>query len=228
MTPKNVVIALFISLLMAACGSNKTTDESATSSPAATTSETDDSDSDDKPVAIHQMPDSDQIEEGYEAITDKADVDDPELMEIYISFSKSIANPESERAHMSVQMVSPQNKNKVVQYLYDFGKKEVEGPQEVTLSSGLGAKEEFIDTYDGFKNVLFKKSDIMDFDEADEVYEKAIAKSGYEPKDCYVDNLQFKFSPRVGLKGIVDVQSTRSTSASRHYSVDKAGTVIDE
>lgn len=227
MTLKQLAITVSISLLSVSCGSDKKTAETATSSSQSETETTEET-SENKSVAIHQMPDSDQIEEGYEAILDKADVDDPELMEIYISFSKSIANPESERAHMSVQMVSPKNKNKIVQYQYDFGKKEVEGPNEMTLSSGLGAKEEFIDTYDGFKDGLFKKAEIMDFDKADDVYEKAIAKSGYEPKDCYVNNLQFKYSPRVGLKGIVDVQSTRSTSASRHYSVDKAGTVIDE
>lgn len=227
MNLKALFFSLVISVLLVSCGSDKPTTETETSTSKSETETTEET-SDDKSVAIHQMPDSDQIEEGYEAITDKADVDDPELLEVYISFSKSIASPESERAHMSVQMVSPQDKNKIVQYQYDFGKKEVEGPQPVTLSSGLGAKEEFIDTYDGFKDGLFKKSEIMDFDKADDVYEKAIAKSGYAPKDCYVDNLQFKYSPRVGLKGSVGVQSTRSTSAHRNYSVDKAGTVIDE
>ncbi len=227
MTLNQSIITLSISLILTSCGSDKPTTETASSisqSEPETVKET----SENNGVVMHQMPTGDQIEEGYEAILDKADVDDPELMEVYISFSKSIASPESERSHMSVQMVSPQNKNKLVQYQYDFGKKEIEGPQEMTLSSGLGAKEEFIDTYDGFKDGLFKKSEITDFDEADDIYEKAIAKSGYEPKDCYVDNLQFKYSPRIGLKGQVGVQSTRSTSAHKNYSVDKGGTVIDE
>lgn len=227
MTQKSVAIALLISLFSMACGSDKPTTETADSTPSIAASESD-SDENGKGEAIHQMPDGDQLSEAYQAVLDKAGVDDPELLEVYISFSKSIASPESERAHMSVQMVSPQDKNKIVQYQYDFGKKEIEGPEPVTLSSGLGAKEEFIDTYDGFKDVLFKKSDIMDFEEADDVYEKAIVKSGYALKDCYVDNLQFKYSPRVGLKGQVGVQSTRSTSASRHYSVEKTGAVIDE
>lgn len=227
MTPKQLAITLFISLLSVSCGSDKPATETAASASALepeTTEETSESEG----TVMHQMPTGDQIDEGYEAILEKADVDDPELMEVYISFSKSTASPENERAHMSVQMVSPQNKNKMVQYQYDFGKKEIEGPQEMTLSSGLGAKEEFIDTYDGFKDGLFKKSEIMDFDEADDVYEKAIAKSKYEPKDCYVDNLQFKYSPRVGLKGSVGVQSTRSTSAHKNFVVDKSGTVTDE
>ena len=220
----NLLIISSLLLLTSCGGDNHTAREStqeATTSVAAEEKEIDEN-------RLHQMPTGDQIEEAYDAILDKAGVKDPELLEVYISFSKSIASPQSDRAHMSMQLVSPQNKNKVVHYLYDFGKKQVEGPQEVTLSSGLGAKEEFIDTYDGFKNGLFRKSEIMDFDEADDVYKKAIAKSGYTPKDSYVDNLQFKYSPRVGLKGIVSVQSTRSSSASRHYSVDKAGTVIDE
>jgi hypothetical protein len=227
MIMKQLTTALFISLLHIACGSDKPVTETV-SSTSQSRPETVEETSDSKGEVMHQMPTGDQIDEGYEAILEKADVDDPELLEVYVSFSKSIDSPEIERAHMSVQMVSPQNKNKVVQYLYDFGKKEIEGPKEVTLSSGLGAKEEFIDTYDGFKGSLFKKSEIMDFDEADDVYEKAIAKSRYEPKDCYVNNLQFKYSPRVGLNGDVSVQSTRSTSAHKTFVVDKAGTVIDD
>lgn len=171
------------------------------------------------------MPDGDQLEEAYNAILEKANVDDPELMEVYISFGKSIADPNSDRAHISLQLVSPANKNKLVSYHYDFQGKQVEGPQEVTLTTGIGSSEKFIDTYDGFKASLFKKSDILDFDKADEVYRKAVAKSEYAPKDCYVDGLQFRYFPS-GLRGSVAVQSTRSTSAHKSFYIDKAGTIL--
>ena len=215
---KTPVTAFIISLFVVACGGDKSTTK--TASTGSTTSS--DNDSDDESV-MHRMPTGEQIDDAYKAILNKADVDDPELMEVYINLSRSIANPASDRAHLMMQFVSPDDKNKIVLYRYDFGRKQVEGPQPVTLSSGLGAKEEFIDTYAEFKDVLFKKTAIMDFDEADKLYEQAIAKSGYAPADCYVDLLQFKYFPRGGLRGDVSVQSTRSTGASRHLMVDKAG-----
>lgn len=225
MRQKTLFFSLIISLFVLGCGGDKSTTNETAATGSVTTSDND-SDDDDNGTVMHQMPTGEQIDDAYKAILDKADVDSPELMEVYINLSRSIDNPKSDRANLMMQFVSPTNKNKIVLYRYDFGRKRVEGPQPVTLSSGLGAKEEFLDTYDEFKGVLFNKSQIMDFDEADKVYEQAIAKSGYAPADCYVDLLQFKYFPRGGLRGDVSVQSTRSTSASRHLMVDKAGNAV--
>ena len=110
-------------------------------------------------------------------------------MEVQVSFSKSIAGPERDDSNLSVKLVSPQNKNKIVFYRYDFPEKRVREPVDATLTTGIGSTEKFIDTYDGFKASLFKKSDILDFDKADDAYREAIIKSGYEPKDCYLNGL---------------------------------------
>ena len=212
---------LFISVLvlLSSCGKDESKTRTGTSETAAlATSEEKEIDE----SAIHQMPTGDQIEEAYDAILDKADVKDPELMEVQISFSKHISSSDRDDANLSVKMVSPENKNKIVFYRYDFDKQQVREPVEVTLSSGIGNTEKFIDTYQGFKASLFKKSEILDFDKADDVYKDVIAKSAYGPDKCYVDNLQFMYFPN-GLQGRVAVQSTRSSSASKSFIVDKAG-----
>lgn len=215
---------LFLSLclLLGACISDNTATDNKDSARSAPSSETESEDSNSNRMVLHQMPDGDQIEEAYDAILEKADVDDPELMEVHISFSKSITGPERDDSNLSVKLVSPKNKNKIVFYRYDFPEKRVREPVEVTLTTGIGSTEKFIDTYDGFKTSLFKKSDILDFDQVDEVYQEAIAKSEYGAKDCYVDGLQFTYFPN-GLRGSVAVQSTRSTSAHKNFSIDKKG-----
>lgn len=207
-------------LLMAACGNDTSTNSNATKewqAPASATSQ-----AESEKDVLHQMPDSDQIEEAYEAILEKADADDPELMEVQVSFSKSIAGPERDDSNLSVKLVSLRNKNKIVFYRYDFPEKRVWEPVDVTLTTGIGSTEKFIDTYDGFKASLFKKSDILDFDKADDAYREAITKSEYEPKDCYINGLQFMYFPN-GLRGSVSVQSTRSSSASKSFSIDREG-----
>ncbi len=207
-------------LLMAACGNDTSTNSNATKewqAPASATSQ-----AESEKDVLHQMPDSDQIEEAYEAILEKADADDPELMEVQVSFSKSIAGPERDDSNLSVKLVSLRNKNKIVFYRYDFPEKRVREPVDVTLTTGIGSTEKFIDTYDGFKASLFKKSDILDFDKADDAYREAITKSEYEPKDCYINGLQFMYFPN-GLRGSVSVQSTRSSSASKSFSIDREG-----
>lgn len=219
---KQALTLLSFCLLLVACGSDTTTTDTAASATTAAT-ETKNDGSESSGDVQHQMPDGDQIEEAYEAILEKAGVDDPELMEVYINFDKDEHDPANDRAHMGVQMVSPENKNKIVAYLYDFQNKQVEDPRELTLSTGLGSKETFIDTYDGFKDQLFKKSDITDFGKAEELYKEAIAKSGYEPKDCYVNQWQFKYDNNGVPRGDLGVQSTRSISARKGFSVDKAG-----
>ncbi|MBO0929747.1 hypothetical protein [Fibrella aquatilis] len=213
---------LCLGLGLLACGNDTTsrtdTTAEATSVQATPANEAEDTDKN----VLHQMPTSNQINEAYEAILDKADVKDPELMEVQVSFSKSISSSDRDDANLTVKMVSPQNKNKIVFYRYDFDKQQVREPVEVTLTTGIGSTEKFIDTYDGFKASLFRKSDILDFDKADDVYKDAIAKSAYGADKCYVDNLQFMYFPN-GLHGRVAVQSTRSTSASKSFIVDKTG-----
>ena len=168
------------------------------------------------------MPDGDQIQEAYDAILEKAGVDDPELLEIEIDFSKSIAGADRDDSNLSLKLVSPKDRNKILFYRYDFPKKKVREPEEVTLTTGIGSTEKFIDTYDGFKASLFKKSDIMDFDKADDVYKETIDKSTYGADKCYVSSLHFMYFP-TGLSGRVSVQSTRSSSASKSFLVDKDG-----
>ena len=218
---KRSFVCLSLCLSLMACGSDTSTTDTGTKEWTPPTAAARDEEDSDREV-LHQMPNSDQIEEAYDAILEKADVDDPELMEVGIYFSKSITGPESDDSHMSVQLVSPKNKNKILSYRYDFPEKRVREPREVTLTTGLGSTEKFIDTYDGFKASLFKKSDIMDFDKADDVYKEVIEKSGYGADKCFVHDLQFKYFP-TGLHGSVDVQSTRSITASKGYDVDKAG-----
>ena len=175
---------LFLSLLLlTACGSD-TSDTDTKASAMATPSETESN-----WQVLHQMPDSYQIEEAYGTTLEKAGTGDPKLMEVQVRFSKSIAGPERDDSNLSVKLVSPQNKNKIVSYRYDFLEKRVREPVDVTLMTGIGSTEKFTDTYDGFKASLFKKSDILDFDKADDAYREAITKSGYGPKDCYLNGL---------------------------------------
>ena len=212
-------MCMSLCLLLAACGSESTDSGQREwqAPPTAATSEVEGENE-----VLHQMPDSDQIQDAYEAILEKAGTDDPELMEVDVHFSRSIAGPNRDDSHMSVKLVSPEDKNKVLYCRYDFPEKRVREPEEVTLTTGIGSTEKFIYTYDGFKDSLFKKSDILDFDKADEVYKDAIAKSEYGSDKCYVDALQFMYFPN-GLQWRVSVQSTRSTSASKSFIVDKSG-----
>ncbi len=172
------------------------------------------------------MPNGDQIEEAYEAVLKKIGAsDDPELMEVYVGFSKSTTGPAGDDSHLSVELVSPKDKNKIVSCRYDFNKRQAREPQEVTLTSGLGSTETFIDTYDGFKATLFKRADVLPFDKAGAIYEEAIAKSGYGADKCYVTKFHCKRFPSNGLNTSIEVQSTRSGSASKGFAVDKEGHV---
>lgn len=215
---KTTLLSVTLCLLLVACGSDETTTNDTETLVSASAGEG-------NRQGLLQIPDGDLLEEGYEAILEKADVDDPELMEVHLNFSKSISELAANSVTLSVQLVSPKDKNKLVEYEYDFNKKQVDGPTEVTITTGLGSTEKFIDTYDGFKQALFKKEDIMDFEKADEVYEQAIAKSGYESKDCYVQRLDFEYDAAGKLDGYVSVQSTRSITANKSFSVDKEGNV---
>ena len=215
---KRSFLSVVLCLMIAACGDSDNSGRATATAPAFPAAEPEN----DKAAVLHQMPDDDQIEEAYDAILEKAGVDDPELMEIAVNFSRSIAGPDHDDSHMSVKLVSPTNKNKILFYRYDFPENQVREPEEVTLTTGIGSTEKFIDTYDGFKASLFKKSEILDFEKADEVYKEAIAKSEYGADKCYVDALQFMYFPN-GLQGRVSVQSTRSTSASKSFIVDKSG-----
>ncbi|GAB3495473.1 hypothetical protein GCM10027341_12890 [Spirosoma knui] len=218
---KQIVVVVGLWLLFVRCSSDSTQDGPTTETTASEET-TASPNSERNGDVMLQMPDGDQIDEGYKAILEKAGVDDPELLELYVNFSKSSIEREKDRADLSLKLVSPTDKNKIVSYRYDFQNKEVEGPQEVTLSTGIGSREAFIDTYDGFKNSLFRKQAIVDFDQAGDIYQAAIAKSGYKPEDCYVNQLQFMYFPN-GLRGSVAVQSTRSPSAHKSFSVDKEG-----
>ena len=215
---KHHLVLASLCLLLAACGGGKDTTTRTAESASSASSEDEEIDEN----GLHQMPDGDQINEAYEAILKKAGTDDPELMEVQVSFSKHISSADRDDANLSVKLVSPENRNKIVFYRYDFGKQQVREPVDVTLTTGMGNTEQFIDTYDGFKASLFKKSAILDFDRADDVYRDAIAKSAYGPDKCYVNSLQFMYFPN-GLQGRVAVQSTRSSSASKSFIVDKSG-----
>lgn len=222
MLMKHNAICMGLCLLIVACGSDTSTNNNATKewqAPASATSQ-DESEKD----VLHQMPDSDQIADAYDAILEKAGADDPELMEVAVHFSRSIGGASRDDSHMSVTLVSPENKNKILYCRYDFSEKRVREPVEQTLTTGMGSTEKFIDTYDGFKASLFKESDILDFDKADAVYEEAISRSEYGADKCYVNGLQFMYFPN-GLQGRVSVQSSRSTSANKSFIVDKSGQI---
>ena len=213
------ILPIGLCLLLTACGGSDNSGRATATAPAFSESS---ASSDDEKDVLHQMPDGDQIEEAYEAILEKAGVDDPELLEIEVDFSRDLDTPSRDDSNLSLKLVSPKDKNKILFYRYDFPEKKVREPEEVTLTMGIGSTEKFIDTYDGFKASLFKKSDIMDFDKADDVYKETIDKSTYGADKCYVSNLHFMYFP-TGLSGRVSVQSTRSGSASKSFLVDKSG-----
>ncbi len=221
MQSKAISLLMALCLLLSACGSDSTDNNATKEWQAPVSAASQDEDAAD---VLHQMPDSDQIADAYDAMLAKAGADDPELMEVAIHFSRSMGGSSRDDSHMSVKLVSPENKNKILYCRYDFSKKQVREPQEVTLTTGMGSTEKFIDTYDGFKSSLFKESDILNFDKADEVYEEAISKSEYGVDKCYVSSLQFMYFPN-GLQGRVEVQSTRSTSANKKFIVDKSGQI---
>ena len=169
----------------------------------------------------------------YEGVLDKllkkAGATDAEIMEISSNYRPARGVISTSNTY-TVQLVNPSDKNKIVEYRLDGEKGTITGPSAITLSQGVGSNEKFVDTYDGFKDHLFKKSD-LDFSKVPVIWKDALDRSAKEYNtECYVNNVDVEMK-EIGNKMrpyyYVRIQSTRSITASKSYYYDGQGNYVD-
>ncbi len=204
-----LTLAVCTALLVASCGGGTASSDAKAEGPSAKT--------------YKNLPTGAEIEQAYNALIKKTGVAEPELLEIQAYFHKSIISDDKNSASVSINIVDPKNKNNVVEYSYSLASGSMSGPEKVTLSSGVGSNEKFLDKYEDFKEFLFKRSDFPAFSKVDEMVATAIEKSGYGT-DCYVTGFTWK-SDNIN-KFSIGVQSTRSVTASKSSYFNKEGNFL--
>lgn len=209
-----VFTGMLATSLISCGGNSKTEDKTGTVDASAPAEES-------QGMELNEIASSAQIKTAFEAIEKVAGITDPELMELSMGCHKM---PGRVSTSFNVQMVSPKDKNKIINYSYDFKSGKVDEPREVTLSSGIGSDEKFIDKYEDFKDFLFKKEDMVSFDKYDAIYKKAIEISSYKPDECYIDNVTVNREGKK-VKNYLKVHSTKSVTAYKNMYFDKEGNV---
>lgn len=174
------------------------------------------------------MPSGEEMQKAYDDLLKKADLTDPEFYEFSCSFKPSMTGKaEKNYASMAMTVVSPTDKNKLIEYIYMFHEGKITGPREITLSQGIGSDEVFIEKYEEFAGNLFKRDYFPAFSKVDEMCKVATEKANYG-KACYVGryNVEIKRDPKNDIS--ITVNSTKSITASKTSFFDKDGNILEK
>ncbi len=110
-----------------------------------------------------------------------------EFAEITTTF---IYRPNDHNAHAHIQIVSPSDKNKMEQLDWNDMKERRNSYERYDLTVATRVSEDLIDTYEGYKDMLFTYDDIRKYiDNLPSYCEEAIKASGYKD-DAYISNFE--------------------------------------
>lgn len=169
-----------------------------------------------------------EIEKAIETLKKKIDNSPLEILELRDNFSKSIIRASDDNNYIYLKVVSKADKNKIVEYTYNYAQDNVTGPVPVTLSQGIGSNEKFIEKYEEFKPFLFTETEMPDLKKLPSILADAIKRSGYG-EECHVENCTIQRSEQDEKGAIeisVSVQSNKSITASKTFTYDAAGNFI--
>ncbi len=176
-----------------------------------------------KKKTVTNMPAGAELQEAYDALLKKIGITDPEIYEFSCLFNPSLTGkPENNHASMSMTLVNPSDKNKLIDYVYSLTDGTVIGPREVTLSVGRGSNEVFIEKYEEFQDNLFKRDYFPPFSKFDEMYKNAEEKAGYG-EECYIRRFGVKIKRDSKEEISLEIKSTKSRTAYKMYYFDKNG-----
>ena len=126
--------------------------------------------------------------------------------------------PNDNTASVSIQIVSPEDKNKMMEYKWlDMdGRRNLKEINELVVSTHFD--NDVIDTYDGFKEMLFTYDDIRVYlDNLPTYCKEAIEASGYKDK-AFISNFSIEKD-----ESLITVNYKDDTSLSKTYSIDPEG-----
>ncbi|WP_300935449.1 hypothetical protein [uncultured Muribaculum sp.] len=127
--------------------------------------------------------------------TDSAKV---EFAEIYTSF---INQQNDNIANAHVQIVSPDDKDKMVQYSWSDMKDRRNMYERFELTVATHLDNDVVDTYEGYKDMLFNYGDIKVYLENLPTYcKEALEASGYKDKGYICDFMISKDDVNIGVK----------------------------
>lgn len=170
-----------------------------------------------------------EIEKAVDALKKKIDNSPLEILEFRNQYSKSIIKASDDNDYVYIKVVSKADKNKIVEYDYNFLQDNVTGPTPVTLSEGIGSNEKFIEKYEEFKPFLFTEKDMPDWKKVPAMFADAIKRSGYGD-DCYVESyfVERAQNETGNVQARISVQSTKSRTASKYFTYDASGNFVNQ
>lgn len=126
--------------------------------------------------------------------------------------------PNDNLASAYIQIVSPEDKNKMMEYTWTDmnGRRNMKEANELVVSTRLD--NDVIDTYDGFKEMLFTYDDIRVYlDNLPTYCKEAIEASGYKNK-AFISSFNIEKD-----KSTITVNYKEDTSLSKTYEIDPEG-----
>lgn len=169
-----------------------------------------------------------ELEKVYNALKDKINNKALEILDFNDYFSKNNINQYVHNNNtIRIKVVSEKDKNKIVEYDYDYVGDNITGPTPVTLSEGMGSNEKFIEKYEEFKPFLFTEKDMPDWKKIPAMFADAIKRSEYGT-DCYVKDYTVERAQNEtgAVEARISVQSNKSITASKSFTYDAAGNFI--
>ena len=140
-----------------------------------------------------------------------------EFAEITSTF---IYRPNDNNAHAHIQIISPDDKNKMEQLDWNDMKERRNSYEKYNLTVSTRLSEDLIDTYEGYKDMLFTYSDIKKYlDNLPAYCEEAIEASGYKD-NAYISNFE------INVDGASISVSHKEGNISKTYGISPDGSHI--
>jgi len=148
----------------------------------------------------------------------KAKKETAEFAEIYTYFNYKPGDPSTS---VTIQIVTPEDKNKMAEYSW-YDNKDVRNKQDMVISDH---DDNVIDTYDGFKDMLFTYDDVAKQVENLPVFcKEALEASGYG-EDGYVRSYQIEKGDAFIMVGH---KSSNMLSKTYHVAEDGEHIIVKE
>ena len=129
--------------------------------------------------------------------------------------------PGDNNANVHVQIVSPEDKNKMLQYSWSDMKDRRNTYEQFELTVSTFLEDDVVDSYDGYKDMLFTYNDIKPYlDNLSTYCKEALEASGYKDKG-YIDS--FLISSQQIIIGV----HHKDANISKTYQISKDGKHID-
>jgi hypothetical protein len=152
-------------------------------------------------------------------------VDGVEFFDLGSSYSESIIEGRNPTVYVEATLVDKKDKNKLMNYRFDFEKGEVSEGEEIVLTSGFGSSQEIVEGYDNFKSNLFKTSDIAPFSKMDEMQKSALDNSDYKVDEQFTSSYKSGYNSLGNFETYIYVQNKKVRTMSKPIYFDKNGAV---